>query len=267
MTSRTLILNHLLDIGGVATLNNFYSPQALTHKGSLLYARKLFKSFVSDSLLEKIEPIGKPSNKAREVFYCLTKQGSQYIGRENEYKYKKYGRSPNNIMHESMKFDVALAFLRGFPQAKFSFRYDANLYGVRPDILIRLENPNPKQPTRFLLVEIERKKTVDRVFHEKINRYEEMFRTIEAKHSHNPRQFMVLVVYTDIWFDVFWRPQEYSLPSAVNHIEHINYLVRNLITHYCHNLLEHRYRFLPFHSFSRLHEPVWFTPHGNRVRL
>src|SRR3984893_2746926 len=110
MTSRKLLLNNLLDIGGVATLNNFYSPQAKTFKGSLLFTRKLFKSYLHDGLIEKIEPIGKPANKAREVFYCLTKKGSAYIGRADEYKYRKYPRSPANAMHESMKFDVALAF-------------------------------------------------------------------------------------------------------------------------------------------------------------
>src|ERR1700730_12669444 len=118
MTSRKLLLNNLLDIGGVATLNNFYSPQAKTFKGSLLYTRKLFKSYLEDGLIEKIEPIGKPANKAREVFYCLTKKGADYIGRSDEYRYKKYPRSPHNALHESMKFDIALSFLRLYPTTK-----------------------------------------------------------------------------------------------------------------------------------------------------
>jgi hypothetical protein len=267
MTSRKLILNNLLDLGGVGTLNNFYSRTARTHKGSLLYARKLFKSYLEDGLIEKIDTIGKPANKAREVFYCLTKKGAHYIGRESEYKYRKYGKSPNNVMHESMKFDVALSFLRQYPNAKFNIRYDASFYGVRPDILIRIESTNPAVRTRFLLCEIERKKTVDRVYHEKVARYEEMFRTIEQKRSHNVNQFMVLFVFTDIWFDIFLRPQEYGTPAVAHHIEHINYLVRNLVTQYCKNLPEHRYRFMPFHSFHRPHEPVWLTPSGNRVSL
>ena len=65
-------------------------------------------------LIEQIDPIGKPMNKSREVFYCLTKKGAKYIGRTDEYKYKKYQKSPNNVMHESMKFDVALSFLKIF---------------------------------------------------------------------------------------------------------------------------------------------------------
>ena len=267
MTTRKLLLNHLLDIGGVATLNNLYSPQAKTHKGGLLFTRKLFKSYLQDGLIEKIEPIGKPANKAREVFYCLAKKGAAYIGRTDEYRYKKYQRSPNNVMHESMKFDVALAFLRLFQNKKFTFRYDSSFYGVRPDILIRIESTHPKELTRFLLVEIERKKTIDRVFNEKIKRYEAMFQAIEKNKSHNPNQFIVLVIYTDIWWDVFLRPQEYNNPSVINYIDCINALLKNLTQHYCKYLIESRYRFIGFHNFYRLNEPIWFTSKCNRVLL
>ena len=69
--------------------------------------------------------------------------------------------------------------------------------------MIRVESTNRKELTKFLLVEIERKKTVDRVFNEKIKRYEEMFKSIEKNKSHNIQQFIVLFVYTDIWFDPF----------------------------------------------------------------
>jgi hypothetical protein len=267
MTTRKLLLNHLLDIGGVATLNNLYSPAAKTFKGGLLFTRKLFKSYLADGLLEKIEPIGKPLNKAREVFYCLTKKGADYIDRADEYRYRKYQKSPYNVMHESMKFDITLSFLRLFPHTKFTFRYDSSFYGVRPDILIRIESTTPKELTRFLLVEIERKKTVDRVFSEKIKRYEELFNAIERKKSHNINQFMALFVYTDIWFDVFLRPQQYSERSISNHIECVNSLIHHLVNHYCKYLPENRYRFMGYHNFYRLHEPVWYTPKGNRVSL
>jgi hypothetical protein len=66
-----------------------------SYKGSLLFTRKLFKDYLVEGLIERIEPIGKPMNKSREVFYCLTKKGAKYIGRADEYKYKKYGKSPN----------------------------------------------------------------------------------------------------------------------------------------------------------------------------
>lgn len=265
--NRKLLLNHLLEIGGTATLNNLYSQSAKTYKGSLLYTRKLFKAYLEDGFIEKIEPIGKPANKCNEVFYCLTKKGATYIGRSSEYKYKKYPKSPNNIMHESMKFDIAVSFLRNFPHKKLTFRYDSSFYGVRPDILIRVESDDPKEVTRFLLVEIERKKTVDRVFNEKIKRYEEMFKAIVKNKSHNVSQFTVLFVYTDIYYNVFSRPQQYSDPYITNHIEHINTLIKNLILNYCRYLPDMRYRFMPFNDFYRLHEPIWRTPLWNKVSL
>ncbi|MBS1514083.1 MAG: hypothetical protein JSS63_03560 [Bacteroidetes bacterium] len=267
MNSRKILLNNLLDIGGVGALNNFYSPNAVSYKGGLLYTRKLFKSYIEDGLIEKIEPIGKPMNKCREVFYCLTKNGARYIGRTDEYKYKKYQKSPHNVMHESMKFDVALSFLRYFPNCKFTFRYDSSFYGVQPDILVRIESTEPRQTTRFMLVEIERKKTVDRVFNEKIKRYELMFKAIGKNKSHNINQFIVLFVYADIWFDVFLRPQQYTDPVVINHIERISNLTRNLVIHYCKYLPENLYRFTGFHNFYRIHESVWLTPRGNRVQL
>jgi hypothetical protein len=117
------------------------------------------------------------------------------------------------------------------------------------------------------LVEIERKKTIDRVFNEKIKRYEAMLQAIEKNKSHNLSQFTVLFVYTDIWWDVFLRPQEYNNPSIINHIDCVNALLKNLTQHYCKYLSEQRYRFIGFHNFYRLNEPIWFTSKGNRVLL
>lgn len=264
MSTRIIILNQLLDIGGVATLNNFYSQKAKTFKGSLLYTRKLFKSYLEDGLIEKITSIGKPANKVREVFYCLTKKGADFIGRTNEYKYRKNPKSPYNVMHESMKFDIALAFLRLYPDLIFSFRYDFCLYGIRPDILIKIED---RKTSRYFLVEIERKKTIDRVFNEKIRRYEEMFQSIFVKKSHNISQFTVLFVYTDIWFDVFNRPQQYLGKEIINHINSVDVLLKNLVAHYCKNLVDSRYRFLGFHDFYQLNKSVWYTPNGNRISI
>ena len=261
------LLNNLLEIGGVATLNNLYSPYAETYKGSLLHSRKIIKDFISEGLIEKIEPIGKPGNKSNEVFYCLTKLGAHYIGRVDEYKYKKFQKSPNNVMHESAKFDVALSLLHTYPYHKFTFRYDSSFYGVRPDIFIRLESSRHNEVTRFFLVELERKKTIDRVFHEKIKRYEAMFTSIQKNKSHNEQQFTVLFVYTDIWFNVFLRPQQYSDPYVIQKIEHVNSLLHNLVYKYCKSLPDHRYRFTGFHNFNRLHEAVWLTPIGNRIQL
>lgn len=92
-----------------------------------------------------------------------------------------------------------------------------------------------------------------------------MFKAIEQKKSHNISQFTALFVYTDIWWDVFLRPQEYGELEVINHIDCVNGLLKNLVLHYCKHLPEQRYRFLGFHNFYRLHEPIWFTPQGNHV--
>lgn len=264
MPSRKLLLNHLLDLGGVATLNNFYSPQAKTFQGSLLYTRKLFKSFLEDGLIEKINTIGKPANKAREVFYCLTKRGARFIGRPDEYKYRRYVRSPTNVMHESMKFDVALSFLRLYPHMQFQCAYDKSLYHVRPDIILKVEN---SKRIKYLLVEIERKKTIDRVYKEKLKSYEAMFSSMVQNRSHNPAHFLVLFIYTDIRFDVFARPQEYAHPQLAGQISTVNGLIHNLVRNYCTTLPQNRYLFAPFHDFYRLNEGIWQTSSGNRVSL
>lgn len=267
MDKRKQLLSSLIDIGGVATLNNLYSPEAKTFCGSLLYTRKLFKSMCVDGLLYRIDTIGRPMNKAREVFYCVTKKGADYAGRAEEYKFKKYPKSPHNVMHESMKFDVALAFLGLYPFCRFTIRYDSSFYGVRPDILIRYEGNTSRDPTGYFLVEIERKKTVDRVFHEKIKRYEQMFKAIEKNKSHNPSRFTVLFIYADIFQDIYVRPQQYNEPNVILHLERVTNLVRQLVFRYCKYLPAERYRFLPFHDFYRLHEPLWYTPSGNKVPL
>jgi len=62
-----------------------------------------------------------------------------------------------------MKFDIALAFLRLYPKVLLSFKYDYSFYGLRPDIVIKIDG----KTSRYFLVEIERKKTIDRVFKEK----------------------------------------------------------------------------------------------------
>ena len=266
MTHRKLLLNHLLDIRGVATINNFYSPHAKSYKGSLLNTRKLFKSYLQDGLIEQIPPIGKPHNKAQEVFYCLTRKGASYIGRTNEYKYKKYKRSPHNIMHQSMIFDLALSFLRSYPYVRFNFRYNASLYGLRPDIFIEFNKSHSATETYYFLTEIERKKTVDRTYREKIVRYEKLFSTL-VEEGYDVNAFTVLVVYCDIWHNIFLRPTQYSEIKTLTHIHHIDNLLINLATQYCHDLPPNRYRFLAFHNFYRITEPVWLKPGGEKTFL
>jgi len=43
MSTRKILLNYLVDISGVATLNNFYFAKARTYKGVPVYIFLIFK--------------------------------------------------------------------------------------------------------------------------------------------------------------------------------------------------------------------------------
>jgi len=51
MLNNKKILEQMLEIGGIATLNNFYSPEAKTYLGSLYNIRKKFKLFLENELM------------------------------------------------------------------------------------------------------------------------------------------------------------------------------------------------------------------------
>jgi hypothetical protein len=58
MPNNKLILEHLLDIGGLATLNNFYSTNAKTYLGSFLYnTRKKFRLLLDYELIKEIPTV------------------------------------------------------------------------------------------------------------------------------------------------------------------------------------------------------------------
>jgi hypothetical protein len=68
MNSKKAILNHLLDIGGVGTLNNFYNPTSKTHQGSLVRTREHFKFFLENAFIAKLDFIGKPRIRLVKCF-------------------------------------------------------------------------------------------------------------------------------------------------------------------------------------------------------
>ncbi len=251
-------LEKLIDIGGVATLNNFYSPNATSYAGSLLQARKLFHFFEAKELIKKLDPITKPRNPSQEVFYAITKRGANYIGRD-DYKYKGYPKSPYNIMHESMKFDFALAWLNFYGSRNTEIRYNQKFSSLMPDITITVHG----KETHKFLIEIERKKTIDRTERAKFKIYNEMFYNMRNKKFDNPKNFTVLFVYTNTWYNVFARPQQYEL--LTNEIVTLHEKTRELAK-LAKNLPD-KYLFMPFPDFYRLNEKVWYTPDGNKISL
>ena len=258
MPNNKLILEQLLDIGGLATLNNFYSTDAKTYLGSLYNTRKKFKLLLDNELIKEIPTVGKTRFPTNEVFYCITKKGADFIGRQ-EYKYKGYPKSPYNIMHESMKFDFALAWLNFYGSRNTEIRYNQRFSSLMPDITITV---NGKETHKFL-IEIERKKTIDRTERAKFKIYNDMFYNMRNKKFDNPKNFTVLFVYTNTWYNVFARPQQYEL--LTNEIVTLHEKTRELAK-LAKNLPD-KYLFMPFPDFYRLNEKVWYTPDGNKFSL
>ncbi|MCX6152538.1 MAG: hypothetical protein NT007_00100, partial [Candidatus Kapabacteria bacterium] len=125
------ILNDLITIKA-GSINNFYSPQAKSYDGSVQWPTVCFKDLEKQGLIKRIPFNVKVINKRREVFYFVTKKGSDYIDRRCEQRDKE-PKSYNNAIHESMKYDIALAFVRSFREFDIEFNYKADINGIRPD--------------------------------------------------------------------------------------------------------------------------------------
>jgi len=276
MTSKKKLLNDLLDIGGVATLNNLYQPSAKTYKGAMKRVRINKDLWLNEKLVEVLLPY--PSFRsefpAREVFYGITKKGAKFIDREEDFTNRKVGKSADleNTMHESAKFDICLSFVRLFP------KYDVTIDfwkiigkpkgvkgvtgGIKPDATIYLNlKTNPKIRHVFY-VEIERKKTVSRTFSEKILRYQEV---LNRPNIFIPQPFKVLVVFFSRDYSSFLRPQEMTginLESA----NRVREMVKDLATNKKYGAtLPDYYRFMAQPDFYRLNETVCYKKDGSLV--
>ena len=118
----------------------------------------------------------------------------------------------------------------------------------------------------IFLVEVERKKTVDRVYREKLLKYERVFENFNFKQYNLNAPVKVLVIYCNLDYNCFWRPQEYELDYVKHEIQklqkQLNYLVWS-----SKKLPENRYRLFAFFNFYRLEQPIWLTPAGKHVDL
>lgn len=261
MTSKKQLLNDLLDIGGVATLNNLYQPTATTYKGAMKRVRVNKDFWLSEGLIEVVKPYYSYRSEfpARELFYCLTKKGAAFIGRD-DYDYKKASRSPHleNIMHESAKFDVALAFVRLYRDWDVKIEYKT-FKGLRPDIFITMKKNGV---VRYFLVEIERKKDISRVIREKIKeQYKNKLKIKETKED-LPRIFNLLIVYSPLTYNPFTRPQEMT-GNIVKDIEDMRSEAYDLARYGELDIV----LCIPLPDFYRLNEAVWFNSLGGKIKL
>ncbi|MFH1051032.1 MAG: hypothetical protein V1779_08930 [bacterium] len=263
MNTRKLILNQLLDIGGVATKNNFFSPKAKTVDGSVLKITKFFNEWLKDGFIRELPTVTRVKNKRQETFYCITSKGADYIGRKFDYKYKD-PKSPNNVMHESMKFDIAMSFLRNYPDFSITFSYDDRFGGLQPDIVVRMTQQDTGKEYVFF-IEIERKKTVDRVYKEKLLRYEKVLNKLDYKVSNLPRHLKVLVIYSNLNFDCFLRTQDYKTREVGYELSLLEKQITRLVV--MSKNLPDRYRFITFNQFVDIGKPIWLTPKGQKVLI
>lgn len=273
MTSKKKLLNDLLDIGGIATLNNLYQPTATTYKGALKQARRNMEFWLKEKLVEVLLPY--PSFRseypAREVFYGITKKGAKFIDREEDFTNRKVGKSADleNTMHESAKFDICLSFIRLFPEYNVTIDYwriigttKGTKGGIKPDATIYLNLKTNHKIRHVFYVEIERKKTVSRTFSEKILRYKEV---LSRPNINLPQPFTVLVVFFSRDYSSFLRPQEMTgknLESANRVREMVKDLAMN--KKYGATLPDY-YRFMAQPDFYRLNEKVCYKKDGSLV--
>jgi hypothetical protein len=259
MNKNKIILNQLLDLGGLATKNNFYSPDADTLLGSLIHTRKIFSELAKNKLIVGLPTVTRVRNMCQEQFFAITRLGAKYVDRECDYKWRSIPKSPYNIMHESMVRDVGLAFLRLYPEYDISISYNSRISSLRPDLLVRMQNINTLSKNIFL-IEVERKKSPDRVIREKLSNYEKVFSSLNFRESGLNAPVKVLFVYASLDYNPFIRPQEYNHYHKV--IIRQDQLIANLVRN-C-DVSENRYLFLSFYQFYRLNHKIWFTSSGKQ---
>jgi hypothetical protein len=254
-------LHELLSIQA-GSVNNLFSYNAKSYKGALLQVNKDFKEYLKAGLIQQIPFDLKPREKRKQYFYFVTRTGAKALDRIEDYK-QKITKSLNNAEHESMKFDVALSFLRNFPDYEFSFDYKADMGGLKPDILAIAKNiHNDKQFT--FLVEIERKKEFTRLYRDKILRYNKFIKEgLFAKHNLSLKS-KVLFVCSNLRYDPYLRPQQYSEVKTNMDLlyKQFNYFLSVIKAE-----SDKYYRFIPFPEFTKIAEPIWRMPSGIKVRI
>ena len=247
-----------------ASINNLFSPTAKSYKGSLLQVNKDINKYLKAGWVSQIPFDLRPRNKRQQFFYFVTRQGVNVIDRLDDFK-QKITKSLNNAEHESMKIDVALSFIRNFPDYEFDFNYKADLGGLKPDILVKAKNIHDHREFTFL-VETERKKELTRIYRDKVSRYNKLIKEgLFEKHKLSPKT-KVLFVCANLRYDVYLRPIQYheakNKPFLNLLYKQFDYFISELKT-----LSDKHFRFIPFPEFTDIAKPIWRMPSGTKVKI
>lgn len=252
MTLRKQLLHYMLDIGGVCTLNNLYSPTATTYENSLRHLRDLKSFWLKNEFIEPIIPYKeyRPDHPFNKTFYRITKMGCEFIGRPDEYKPKVKSTSIKNVEHDSKVYDWLISYLRKFPDWETEIDYPRGK--VCPDARIKSKK-NDRHYAFYL--EVESKDTTDRPA-QKIEKYEQLERGV----GDVPKFYKVLIAYshsrqypsfhrpTQLTEDVRKKNEERTLAVA-NHQFPDNFLIASKS------------------DFDRIDEAVWINNKKQRVKL
>lgn len=257
MSPKEKVLSDLLTIE-YGTINNFFSSKATSIKGKTKQAYRNFKHLEKKGFIKQIPYDFPPRNQEREIFYQVTHAGAKKIGRLDEFKKIKEYKGITNARHESIVKDIALAFLRLYPEYLISLKFGKIIDDIRSDIYISMKTPDEKKEYHYI-VEVERKREAGRTYNEKIKRYENLKFGSKDKTR-------ILIVWTNTSYDNYWRPQEYGLPDVINKLSFQNIQFEYLLS-LSKNLPEFRYRFMCFTDFYRLNEAVWIKPGGDKTKL
>jgi len=268
MTNNKQLLHDLMDIGGVATIHNLYSPEAISYKGSLRRIQELKQLWLANGLIKPIQGLTGFVSRypAKEVFYGITREGAEYIGREDEYIQKDVkSTNRHNIEHESAKYDVALAFVRLYRDWIVTIDYKYSIDGLQPDIYVKLQDPHDYKNRHYFFVEVDRKKTIDRTFNGKLVPYRNSIYKPEVRKI-LPKEYNILTVFADTTYDVFLRKQQ--IPGNAGALR-VEAMTETLATYRGKNnvQLPNHFLFMALPDFYRLNEAVWFTPEGKKVKL
>lgn len=256
-----------LSIVKYATIYNFQpwlSHRATSYAGSLIWPRKIFKILETAGYIQKIRSYGYGPTWSYNTFYQLTKQGSRFIGNEDDRKYID-PRSMQAISHQAGLIDIVLAFVYLYPTYHISVDYFAKFEidlnkKYNPDAVIKLTSPDK---VYHFIVEFERSRERDAIKKDKFWRNERMADLSQYGLNRNAK---FLYVYTVEHFNVFWRPNQYDEPAIKDMIRVTEARFKKLLETASY-LPDHRYRFVCLHNFTNFNNSVWFTPKGHQVSL
>ncbi len=251
---------------GMATVYHF-QPWTVTNAGdlnkSLQWPTRIFNRLVKAELITPLQIYPTIGRQYRyNTFFVPTAKG--YKVANIKYKYKD-GIALTNLHHQFGLIDICISLIKCFPDYSVTFEYDRVLkfpgYNYKPDAIAHLKDSKGK--VYNYIIEFERSRSPKSIYLDKLAKNHKMTDFDDFDLS---KYTKFLYVFTNEWYRVFNRPIEYEDHKINNEIQS----VENdffLLTAFGQYIEDYKFRFLPYHQFTRLAEPIWVTPKGNKVSL